>query len=558
MAVYLSPGVYTKEKDLSEIVSSVATTSSALVGWSTKGSLVAKLITEKQQFLEEYGDPIPGNDFHYAALAFLEKGNTLWCKRVVEATALYGGSDVYNADASGSTEINGGFTVGASNTSPSYASADEILFKVFAKDPGTWANNIKFDITDIVETTYNGGSTTVTAETEDQYTFTLNVYYKKTSETKYSKVEAWKVSRQSKIDGYGRQLYIEDVINAFSRYIYVSDNTLFADTVVPKYGETIAAPTDGTTTTTFGSAGGINGAEAVAGTVVTGWDAFANADEIDVRILINGGQTDTSVHQKMNTVAEARKDCIAILDMPYNSTSSVENMTAYRDAVAINSSYSALYSPWVTINDSYNDKTLTVSPSGYIAAQFAYNDSVGETWNAPAGFNRGILNVLAIQSVLTQGERDTLYQSQVNPLQKFNGQGNVIWGQKTMQRKASALDRVNVRRLLIVIEKSVAIAMQNYLFEPNNQITRFKIQATVEQFMDDLSARNAFQTEANDKGFLVVVDERNNTPAIIDRNELHLDLFIKPSKAAEFIQVQTIITTSGASFEELVSRGAQF
>jgi hypothetical protein len=192
----------------------------------------------------------------------------------------------------------------------------------------------------------------------------------------------------------------------------------------------------------------------------------------------------------------------------------------------------------------------------------AYNDYVGKPWTAPAGSNRGRLNVLGISGptgdlVFTEGQRDVLYVDGINPLQTFKGGGQVIWGQKTLQKKASALDRVNVRRLLIIIEKAMAISLRDFVFEPNDEVTRFRVEALLNSYLEDLSAQGAFQTEGGDQGFHVVCDETNNTSTIIDRNELHVDVFVKPSRAAEFIQLQTIITATGASFEELIARGVQ-
>jgi hypothetical protein len=179
---------------------------------------------------------------------------------------------------------------------------------------------------------------------------------------------------------------------------------------------------------------------------------------------------------------------------------------------------------------------------------------VANVWYAPAGFNRGILNVLGLTDVFTQGERDALYVAQINPLQTFRGEGNVIWGQKTMQTKPSALDRVNVRRLLIILEKAISVSLKYFVFEPNSENTRLRITSMCESYLDTLSAQGAFQTELGDKGYMVVCDSTNNTPDTIDRNELHVDVFVKPSRAAEIIELGVIITSTGASFTELVSR----
>jgi len=214
-----------------------------------------------------------------------------------------------------------------------------------------------------------------------------------------------------------------------------------------------------------------------------------------------------------------------------------------------------LYSPWMKAYDQYNGTIVVLPPSGYVASQIAYNDYVSDVWYAPAGLNRGLLNVLSVDPVYTQGHRDTLYAAGINPLQTFRGEGNVIWGQKTEQTKDSALNRVNVRRLLITLEKAISVSLRFFVFEPNSETTRFRITAMIDSYLDLLSAKGAFQTELGDKGYQVVCDETNNLPATIDRNELHVDVFVKPSRSAEFIQLQVIITTTGASFNELISRG---
>ena len=550
MGFYLSPGVFIRERDISNIIPAVATTVGALVGYSAKGTLDVNLVTNRQQFINEYGEPIPGNYFHYTALAFLENGTRLYCRRVVHSDALYSGMHIKDEDEASDNEA---FDTGQL-TSEFYdqSSVSGELFSIFAKDPGVWGDNVSIIIKNVKDGTES--------EETEKYTFEIDVYYKD-SEGTTSKVENWKVSRKTKVDGYGKQLYLETKINDYSAYILVADNTSRADTIVPKENSTavlLDGGDDGATVT----ASDIVGTESAE----TGWYGFYNPDDVDVRILLGGGFLSThsaadivTIQTAMKAVAESRKDCVAILDVPEDECLDVDDILTYRNTTQnFNSSYTALYAPWVKVNDAYNDMVVNLPPSGYVGSQLAYNDYVGESWSAPAGFNRGILNVLSLTKVFTSGERDSLYEANINPLQLFRGEGIVIWGQKTQQKKASALDRINVRRLLIVIEKAVAISLRSFAFEPNDEMTRFRVSGIVTEYMDTLSARGAFQTEAGDDGFMVICDATNNTPAVIDLNELHIDVFIKPIRAAEFIQLQTIITTSGASFEELISRGALF
>ena len=560
MGTYLSAGVYSIEKDISELVPSLATTTAALVGWSPKGDISdIQLITNKQQFINEYGEPdnTSGNYFHYTALAFLEQGNKLWCYRVHES-AQYGGYAIATTGGTSETfsDLSNDFdTIMDSGYSGNLSDSD-CLFMILGKDPGVWNTRISIAIDQLKnnEESWSTGAPTAVADAlsiadVDQYTFRIKVYWQN-DDGDDELVETWVVSRKTKIDGYGKQLYLESKINGYSKYITVQDNTAILDTYMPDGFATQLNLGSGSDGTAYTSA-------EFASEIAAGWDKFSNPAEVDVRILLNGGETNDTVQTAMNALAVARADCIAILDIDYDEmASSVADAVTWRKTtININSSYSALYAPWVRINDPYNDVLLYVPPSGYVGAQFAYNDYVAQPWNAPAGFNRGLLNILGVQDIFTEGERDTLYEAQINPLQTFRGEGDVIWGQKTLQTKSSALTRVNVRRLLIVIEKAMAISLRPFVFENNSEITRFRINAMLVEYLDLLSGQGAFQTEAGDKGFKVVVDTTNNNPAVIDRNELHVDVFVKPARTAEYIQLQTVVTSSGASFDELISRG---
>lgn len=542
MTIFLSPGVYSNEKDISDVVTNIATASAALVGYSVKGSVdEIKLITNDQQFIDEYGKPDPdsGHYFHYAALAYLARGSSLYCLRVVNG-ALYGGVNIMHKTSV--EKSNDAFSTGKMSKvfSASTGLISDVVMQIVGINPGIWNNKTGITISDVKD-----GSDPVPT---DQYTFIIHVY-REDDDGNWSEVESWKVSRKRKYDGFGKQLYLEDKINGVSKYIYVLDSNL-ADNLLPK--EQVAR-------LEFES--GSDGSEISFSELVAGWDEFKNPDEIDVRILINGGETDVSVQTEIKSIAESRADCIAVLDVPWSSLSSATAMIAFRNTTQnFDSSYCALYTGWVKIYDRYNDILIDVPPSGYVAAQYAYNDLVGNPWMAPAGKTRGMLNVLGVTGstgklVFTEGERDALYTDGINPLQTFKGEGHVIWGQKTLQRKGSATNRVNVRRLLIILEKSMAISLRPFVFEPNDEITRFRVEALLNDYLEKLSSRGAFQTEGEDFGFHVVCDETNNRSVDIDNNELHVDVFVKPSRAAEFIQLQTVVTSTGASFEELVARG---
>lgn len=545
MSTFLSPGVYVKEKDISDIVANVATASAALVGYSAKGSVDdIILVTSDQQFIDEYGEPNPasGHFFHYTALAYLKKGNTLYCLRVVNS-ALYGGIDIM---ATTSLESNTAFATGKSSSSFSAPSGylDDIVFQIMGANPGVWNNKIGVKIQNVKD-----GSDPIPT---DQYTFEIVVYWQD-DDGNWAQVEKWKVSRKDKVDGFGKQLYLEDKINGVSKYIVVADSAM-TDTVLPKENEKVEG-----VQVRLDFLKGSDGSDVTDSELIAGWEEFSNPDVVDVRMLINGGETSKNVQQEMKEIAESRADCVALLDVPYNVVSSVTDTVNWRNNTqSFNSSYCVLDSPWPTIYDPYNDKLIKVPPSGYRAAQIAYTDYVGHPWDAAAGFNRGMLDVQDLVPIYSEGERDTLQQNQINPFQDFGGEGNVIWGQLTEQKKRSALSDLNVRRLLIVMEKSMAISLRTFVFEANSAITRFRIEALLNEYLDRLAAQGAFQQEGGDLGYHVVCDETNNTPATIDRNELHVDVFVKPARVAYYIQLQTIVTSTGASFEELIARGVMF
>lgn len=537
----LSPGVKVIEREISERVTSVSSSSAALVGYSEKGDVDnIILITSSQQFIQEYGEPDPttGSYFHYSGLAYLAQGNVLYSLRVVNG-ALYGGVNIMSSTSS---ESNAALGTGQSTKTITITSGFEtdVVFQILGKDPGTWNNKIGIKIQNVLDGT--------ATEPTDQYTFEIVVEHQD-DDGNWSQVELWKVSRKRKVDGYGKQLYMEDRINGFSSYISVADNSSnLADTVLPK-----------TQSTRLVFTGGTNGSAISSSDLITGWDEFTNPEDVDVRILINGGETAVAVQSKLNTIANARKDCVAIQDMPSGSIGSVADMLTFRTTTQnFNSSYSAIYTPWVKIYDQFNDRLLNVPPSGYVAAQLAYNDYVGYPWTAAMGFTRGVLDVIEPSYIFTEGERDLLFQDEINPIQMFRGEGTVIWGQRTEQVKRSALSDLNVRRSLIVIEKAIGISLRPFIGENNTVVTRFRISSILEQYLDRLSAQGAFQTEAGDRGFRVVCDDSNNIPSVIDNNEILVHVFVKPVKTIYFVQLIVPITQTGISFEELISRGVLF
>ena len=240
------------------------------------------------------------------------------------------------------------------------------------------------------------------------------------------------------------------------------------------------------------------------------------------------------------SLAETRGDCIAVVDLVPHGTSATTTVTA--EASEINSSYAATYWPWVQVG-SATGKNVYVPASVTIPGVYAFTDGSSAPWFAPAGLVRGgIPTVLQAERKLTRSERDTLYTSNVNPIATFPGQGIAVFGQKTLQSKASALDRVNVRRLLIELKKSVGDQANNLVFDQNTITTRNKFLSAVNPFLDSVVQRQGLYS------FRVVMDDTNNTADVIDRNQLIGQIFIQPSKTAEFIVLDFTLEPTGATF----------
>ena len=264
-----------------------------------------------------------------------------------------------------------------------------------------------------------------------------------------------------------------------------------------------------------------------------------------------------------NFVQNVRKDCVFISD-PFRyifingsntKVSSLKNFnfstniyTPLKAAFGgVESNYAATYGNWVKVFDQYSDRQVWVPTSGFAAAAYARTDSNAQPWIAPAGLTRGVINnIVDIAFNPNQKQRDFLYPISINPVVFFNTDGFVIFGQKTLQTKPSAFDRINVRRLFLALEKSVQRSLRYFVFEPNSEFTRTQLKNTITPI---------FQLAKNTEGvydYLIVCDERNNTPDSIDRNELSVDIYIKPVRAAEFILVNFIATRTGQNFQELI------
>jgi hypothetical protein len=274
-------------------------------------------------------------------------------------------------------------------------------------------------------------------------------------------------------------------------------------------------------------------------------DILSNKDQYDINLLFTPGLVDNATgHGAIITrginMCEDRGDVMYVIDPTYKGSTVGQ---AQQTAEARNTNYAAMYYPWCQIPDPDLGRNVWVPPSAVVSAVYSFNDLVAHPWFAPAGLNRGGLDtVIQTERLMTQNDRDNLYIKSVNPIATFPRQGVTVWGQKTLQKKRSALDRINVRRLLIDAKRFVSFTVKYLVFENNTVETRAKFIELVEPY---------FRRVQNQQGlydYRIIIDERNNTPDVVDRNEMRAQIYLKPAKTAEFIIVDFVVLPTGAVF----------
>lgn len=274
-------------------------------------------------------------------------------------------------------------------------------------------------------------------------------------------------------------------------------------------------------------------------------DVLANPDAWDINLLVMPGVI-YSQHSYIATeginMCETRQDCFYIMDP---ETLSATVSTVINTVDSLDTNYAAVYYPWVKVLDAGSNKTLWMPPSVIMPAVYAFSDRIAAEWFAPAGLNRGGLSeALQVRKRLDQGDRDDLYDARVNPIAQFPAQGIAVWGQKTLQQQASALDRINVRRLLIAVKKFIASTSRYLVFEQNVEATRQRFLSIVNPYLASVQERSGLYA------FKVVMDDTNNTPELIDRNILVGDIYLQPAKSAEFIVLNFNVLPTGATFSQ--------
>jgi len=377
-------------------------------------------------------------------------------------------------------------------------------------------------------------------------------------------------------DDQGEDVFYKNYINKFSSYMWWLDHPTINGVDVAGNGTLVTsgtatwqawgttANTSGTQTTdefwngsvplTLSFQGGADGTGPSAADTIRAYDKLKSPEDVDVSLLMTANHGSTVVRHCIGNIAESRKDCLAFFSPEKsdvvgvtNSSTATDNVVGYRDTVNQNSSYAVMDSGYKHMYDKHNDKFRYVPLNGDIAGLCARTDADRDPFFSPGGFTRGqIKGVVKLPFNPKQAERDKLYQAQVNPVVSFPGEGTILYGDKTQLTKPSAFDRINVRRLFILLEKAIANAARFQLFEFNDEFTRSQFVSMVEPFLRDIQGRGGIQD------FRVICDASNNTAQVVDANQFRGDIFVKPSRAINFIQLNFVAVRSGVEFSEVV------
>ena len=438
---------------------------------------------------------------------------------VVSKALVSGNTEIVVSESLPNTTADGNIFRNSIVNPDNYEFADDDVLLITGSNQGAWANDIQIELF-----TYASSPDVV----KEPNAFVVNVIKASTGDL----LETFTCSRDVNAkDGYGQNIYVEDVIKA-SNYIKIVDNVSQPLSVVIKEQ-----------TTPLTMAGAKDGNPVTDTEMMQALSTLQNKNQVPLTVLMDGGWTTPAYQQALDSLCQNRKDCVACLSTPYsveNSSSYITDIVNYRKTTLnLNSSYSALYTPHLYIQDRFNSRQIYVSPDGYAAAAISDTAANYEIWYAPAGFRRGVINVLDTKKRFTDGELDLLYDSGINPIKFTPGRGIAIWGQKTLSSRPSALDRLNVRLMLIVVEPAVADFLQDFLFEFNDEFTRLLVRSGIESYMDGIKSRRGVYD------YTVICDETNNTPDDIDNNKLNVYLYVQPTKVAEFITLTVIITRTG-------------
>jgi hypothetical protein len=569
MAFQISPGVNVSEIDLTTVVPSVLTTAGAFVGAFSWGPTNSRVTLDSEiTLVNRFGKP-DSNSFvsFFTAASFLAYGNNLKVVRAINANSKNADSNTASLNAQVGTTGTYENVFLNTNSGSQYG-------PFIARYPGSLGNSIAVSIIDAgatfstwtvngvgVSGYFNGAPGTSSQASQvgganDEIHIIVTDAGGLFTGTKNTVLEVWPYLSKGydATDSLGNSNYYKQVIMNSSKYIHATDPADYANTVAT-WGRTLANTNFATISSAVTStlSGGTDAAVTDAN-YSTAWGQFVNAGESEVSLAITGQASVTVQQYVIDNVAEARKDCVAFISPPSANViaqngNEASNILAWNTALARSSSYTVADSGWKYMFDKYNNTYRYIPLNADIAGLCVNTDNVRDPWFSPAGFSRGNLkNAVKLAWNPNKTERDTLYAKGINPVTSFAGQGIVLYGDKTLQSKPSAFDRINVRRLFIVLEKAIATAAKFSLFEFNDEFTRAQFVALVTPFLRDIQGRRGIYD------FRVVCDTTNNTDQVISSNQFVGDIYVKPARSINFIQLNFVAVRTGVDFTEVVGK----
>jgi len=570
MSFSVSPGVLISEVDITTTVSTgVSTSTGAFAGNFQWGPVNERtLIGSEVELVDNFGKPTSDTYQDFFSIAnFLSYSSAAWVVRIGDAN-----NQVNLNSTSGSSAIridnNEDYFVkskpvgtgswiarypGAKGNSLAVAACDSSVsfnsnVTITGNTVGTWSSNFSIVPSTSLAASINGGQNDelhiLVIDEDGAFSGTRGTIlesYAHLSKAKGAKAED------------GTNNYYVDVINNSSKYVRVGGAFV------------LGANTSGTLSTTWTPTGSnvvslskgtdLDPLSSLTNEYIIGYSLFSNPEAVDVALIVSGAAS-TVVAQSVIDIATNRKDSIAFISplwanvQPGQSISTITTaVTGFRNSLNRSSSYFVVDSGWKYQYDKYNDVYRWVPLNGDIAGLCARTDSSRDPWWSPAGFNRGnILNIIKLAWNPGQAERDLLYPANVNPVVSFPGEGTILYGDKTGLTKPSAFDRINVRRLFILLEKIIANSAKYSLFEFNDEFTRAQFKSMIEPLLRDIKSRRGVYD------FQVICDGTNNTAQVIDANQFVGDIYIKPAKSVSVIKLNFVAVRTGVSFNEIIGK----
>lgn len=564
-----SPGVTFREIDLSGVVRNAQSTTGALVGNFRWGPVLERVaVADEAELVSDFGAPdnVTTVDFHSASM-FLKYSQDLLVVRNIDSDARNSYSSAEGASAPSVRNLD--------HFSSQEDALDSAGHTFIGRYPGDLGNALKVEVcpVDSADTAFDGWTykgqfdaapgTSAFAEAKGASNDEAHVVvvdrtgeFTGTPGTILETFPFLSLAANAK-NTDGSSNFIKDVVNARSKFVYFAG--FDSDYTAANAGNDASSGVDfalaAPAVKSVSLSGGVASAALSIGQFETGYDLFADVDTVQVDFLIAPAMTSGSdlisvVNDLVTTAQSLRKDCIVVASpnkaAVVNNTDPVTATTVVTNQFTA-SSYLVVDNNWLKVYDKYNDKYVWVPAAPSTAGIIAASDLNSAPWFSPAGTRRGqYLGVTSLAYSPTKAERDTLYKAGVNPVANIPGYGVLLYGDKTKLGRPSAFDRINVRRLFLVLERTISDAAKNVIFEFNDEFTRAEFVNVVEPVLREIKGRRGITD------FRVVSDETNNTAAVIDRNEFRADIFVAPARSINFVTLSFVATRTGVDFNEVV------